>query len=85
MAKAIQLNINTFRPKLEFQTYKKIKKKKIKKKMTCKLQLNSTTATPISMSPDSPQKQETPALHAQHIYIYTLMYHENHMIMVHTP
>ena len=53
--------------------------------MTCKLQLNSTTATPISMSPDSPQKQETPALHAQHIYIYTLMYHENHMIMVHTP
>lgn len=38
--------------------------------MTCKLQLNSTTATPISMSPDSPQKQETPALHAQHIYIY---------------
>lgn len=39
--------------------------------MTCKLQLNSTTATPISMSPDSPQKQETPALHAQHIYIHT--------------
>ena len=77
MAKAIQLNVNTFRPKLEFQTQKK--------KMTCKLQLNSTTATPISMSPDSPQKQETPALHAQHIYIYTLMYHENHMIMVHTP